>query len=291
MKILVIHEPGPLGQHLLNRLRETSLDVTPLLISQPADVALDELSSWIPGDCDLVLNALSMDDPELAERQPEAARHRLSAIPQVLAERAARDGIAMFQFSSCYIFDGRKQRPYIASNPGQPLGVMGQYQWECEQMLRTTLPRHLILRTGWSLRRFCEKVTRQVQPGEPLHLTGRCRGQPVAVWDQARVVVAIAQQLDCGAEAWGTYQYAGSETVSQYQLGLEIVEMLEREVQPVLVDETAPWMELEPANAVLNCQKIRHTFGIQQQSWRHSLPEELGWPRQHNNNDQEQLTP
>ncbi len=280
-----------MGQQLLSRLRETSLDVTPLLISQPADVALDELSTWIPADCDLVLNALSMDDPEQAEQHPETARHRLVDIPQVLAERAARDDIAMFQLSSCYVFDGRKQRPYIASNPGQPLGVMGQCQWECEQMLRTTLSRHLILRTGWSLRRFCEKIIQEGRPGVPLHMTGRCKGQPIAVWDQARVMVAIALQLDCGAEAWGTYQYTGAETVTQYQLGLEIAELFERDLQPVLVDETAPWTDLEPDNAVLNCQKIRHTFGIQQQSWRHSLTEELAWPRQHNNNDQEQLTP
>lgn len=290
MKILVIYEPGLLGQQLLRRLRETSLDVTPLLISQPADVALDELSSWIPEDCDLVINVLSMEDPEQAEQHPDAARHRLLDIPQVLAERAARDDIAMFQLSSCYVFDGRKQRPYIASNPGNPLGVMGQCQWQCEQMLRATLSRHLILRVGWSLRRFCEKLITEAEPGEPVHMTGRCKGQPLAVWDLARVVVAIVQQLDCGAEAWGTYQYAGQETVSLYQLGLEIAEQLDPESRPLLVDETASWNELEPVNAVLNCQKVRHTFGIQQQSWRRSIGEELAWPRQENNNDQETLT-
>ena len=102
-------------------------------------------------------------------------------------------------------------------------------------------------------------------------MSGRHFGQPVAVDDRVRVVVAIMQQLGCGAEAWGTYQYAGADPVSLYKLGLEITTTMPSAQRPHLIDEEASWQRLEPANAILNCKKIRHTFGIQQRAWRDSL--------------------
>ncbi|TDT37815.1 dTDP-4-dehydrorhamnose reductase [Halospina denitrificans] len=270
MKILVIYEPGAFGQSLLERLNQTGLNITPLLLSRPAELALDQLQSWLEPDFDLVVNAITMDDPELAEQQPEESRVRLYDIPTALAQRAAFHAVAMLQLSSCYVFDGRKQQPYIASNPGNPLSILGQCQWDTEQFLRSNLPRHLILRTGWSLERFVEKVT--TYPGsDPMHMSGRHFGQPTDVSDRVRVVVAIMQQLSCGAEAWGTYQYAGADPVSLYKLGLEIAATLPSGKQPHLIEEEAPWLRLEPTNAILNCKKIRHTFGIQQRSWRDSL--------------------
>lgn len=270
MKILVIYEPGELGQSLLERLNDTGLNITPLLLSRPAEVALEQLQSWLEPDFDLVVNAITMDDPEKVALEPERSRACLYEIPTALAERAAFHAIAMMQLSSCYIFDGRKQQPYIASNPGNPLSLLGQYQWDTEQFLRSNLPRHLILRTGWSLERFVDKVTAEPLD-ESLHMSGRYFGQPVAAEDRVRVMVAIMQQLECGAEAWGTYQYAGADPISLYNLGLEIAATLPSDKRPHLIDEEAPWLRLEPANAILNCKKIRHTFGIQQRSWRDSL--------------------
>lgn len=270
MKILVIYEPGELGQALLERLDGAGLKITPLLLSRPGEVALDQLQSWLEPDFDLVVNAITMDDPERAEGQPELSRTCLYDIPTALGERAAFHAIAMMQLSSCYIFDGRKQQPYIASNPGNPLSLLGRYQWDTEQFLRSRLPRHLILRTGWPLQRFVDKVV-TCPPGESLHMSGRCFGQPVAIEDRVRVMVAVIQQLECGAEAWGTYQYASADPVSLYNLGLEIAATLPSGERPHLIDEDASWQRLEPANAILNCKKIRHTFGIQQRSWRDSL--------------------
>lgn len=262
----MVYEPGELGEALLSRLDAAGLEPTPLVLSRPSDVALDQLQSWVEPCFDLVINAITGTDPEQAEQAPEETRHRLHDLPVALAQRAAFHAIAMMSLSSCQIFDGRKQQAYIASNPGNPLSVLGRCQWDCEQALRSRLPRHLILRVGWSLARFMERVSRH-DPARTLYLSSRYQGQPTTWPDCARVMTAMVQQLDCGAEAWGTYQYAASETVSLYDLGLALLDQLPGNQRPHLVDEEAPWMRLEPANAVLNCRKTRHTFGVQQLSW------------------------
>ncbi|MFV8571746.1 sugar nucleotide-binding protein [Marinobacter sp. SBS5] len=275
MHVLVVHDYGPLGRVLLDRLRASHLRVSPLLISDPARVDLHALANWIPDDTDLIVNALWLGDPEQAESDREATHEAAFSLPLALAGHALDRGMAMLQLSSCYVFDGRKQDAYIASNPGQPINELGRWQWECEQALRSQLPRHIILRTGWSLARIAKKVYENSANPETLPLPGRCQGQPVAVKDLARVMAAIIMQLDCGAEVWGTYQYAGAEEISLYELGLSIADMPGIPEGIRVVDETPDWGYLEPVNTTMVCTKIRNTFGIKQLPWRRWLEEEF----------------
>lgn len=275
MHVLVVHDYGPLGKVLLERLRETSLHVSPLLVSNPANADLSALENWIPEDTDLIVNALWLADPEAAERDPEGAHKTAFSLPVAIAEYARDRGMALFQLSSCYVFDGRKQGGYIASNPGQPVNELGSWQWESEQALRTLLPRHIILRTGWSLSRFIQKVRASTATNETLALPGRCVGQPVAVRDLARVMTAVIQQLDCGADVWGTFQYAGAEDISLYELGIAIAGLPGIPEDLHVVDDMPAWGALEPQNTALICTKIRNTFGIKQFPWRSGLVDEM----------------
>lgn len=275
MNVLVAHDYGPLGRVLLERFRKTSLQVRSLLISEPAEADLSALDDWVPEDTDLIVNALWLTNPEVAEADPEGIQHAAFTLPVALAEHARERGIAMLQLSSSYVFDGRKQNAYIASNPGQPFGQLGNWQWECEQAVRTILPRHILLRTGWGLGRFIQKLKTTAQSNAVVELSSRNVGQPVGCRDLARVIVAIVQQLDCGAEVWGTYQYAGAEEISQYELGLAIMSMPEMPEAVRVVDKAPAWASLELQNATLGCTKIRNTFGVKQVPWRTALNEEL----------------
>lgn len=275
MKVLVVHDKGVQGRLLLNRLKRTHLPVTPVMISDPGHLAVSDVGQWIPQDTDIIVNAMWLTDPEPAEADPEQTRHRAFSIPMALAEHAAARGMAMLQLSTSYVFDGRKQSAYLASNPGNPTGQLGVWQWECEQVLRTVLPRHILLRTGWGLQRFIRKVHESVLGATQLQVSGRHRGQPVASDDLARVITAILLQLDCGAEVWGTYQYAGAEEISQYELALAIAGLPEFGNAARVVDALPSWAAVEPENAALGCVRIRNTFGVKQQPWRTALEQEL----------------
>ena len=280
MNILVVHDNGVLGRLLLKRLAGTHLEITPLLISDLSNLDLSTVEQWIPAGIDVIVNAMWLTDPEPAEADPEQARTKAFSLPMALAEHAAAHDMILVQLSTSYVFDGRKQSAYLSSNPGNPIGQLGIWQWECEQVMRTVLRRHILLRTGWGLQRFIGKVVEAVDHDGALCLSSRHRGQPVAASDLARVISAILMQLDCGAEVWGTYQYAGAEEISQYELGLAIADLPEVDGQGEdravhVMDEQPAWGAVEPANAILGCTKIRNTFGVKQLPWRTALAEEL----------------
>jgi dTDP-4-dehydrorhamnose reductase len=275
VNVLVVHDYSDLGRLLMAGLKESPVSIRSLVIRDPGSVDSQALEEWIASDTDLIVNAFWHIDPELAESDSEDTHQWTFSVPVALAEHARAHEMAMFQLSSCYVFDGRKQSAYITSNPGNPFSQLGNWQWECEQAIRTLLPRHLILRTGWSLERFIAKIAASVKFGGNVELSSRHRGQPVAVRDLARVLQAIIKQIDCGAEVWGTYQYAGSEEVSHYDLGLAIVQVLPERKSAHIVDKVPDWAKLEPTNTTLGCTKIRNTFGIKQRPWRSSIKEDV----------------
>ena len=84
----------------------------------------------------------------------------------------------------------------------------------------------------------------------------------------------MLQQLDCGADGWGTFQYAAAGEATLYELGQAILSELAISSAPVLVDDAEPWTRLEPENATLGCHKIRNTFGIKQLPWQDAIADE-----------------
>ncbi len=275
MHIAVVHDNGLLGRVLLERLKKTSLQVSPVLVSRPEMLKPRDAGACLPQKADVIVNLLQQFDPQPAEQDPEQTRHLVFSLPLAFAEHARAQNMALLQLSSGYIFDGRKTSAYISTNPGQPFSQLGCWQWESEQAIRALLPRHLLLRTGWMLERFVRLLLGHCTEREPLALSSRYRGQPVPLNDMGRVITGVLQQLDCGAEVWGTYQYAGAEEISLYELGLAISPQLEPDCSVHVVDAQSSWMKLEPENTTLGCVKIRNTFGIKQQAWRHALAEEV----------------
>jgi|GEM_PF-192879 len=273
--VLVVHDYSILGELLLARLKQTRLGVTPVLVSDPARLEMSAIPEWVPAGTDLIVNALWLADPENAAQNATAVGGACSEVPRALSDIARERDIPLMQMSSSYVFDGRKQTAYITSNPGKPFTLLGSWQWETEQYLRANNPKHLILRTGWSLTRFIRKVLSGLDNPAAMQLPSKHVGQPVTSDDLARVIVAMILQLDCGAEVWGTYQYAGAEEISMYDLGLAIAEIGGWRKQLSIIDDNPDWAELEPENSQLGCLKIRNTFGIKQLPWRTGMLKEI----------------
>jgi dTDP-4-dehydrorhamnose reductase len=96
------------------------------------------------------------------------------------------------------------------------------------------------------------------------------RFSPTPAEDAARVMLAIAHQVDCRANAWGTYHYCALQAVNQEQFVEGFLQQA-GELDPVL-QKTLKNLELklqdsEPpyiANSALDCSHIMATFGIKQ---------------------------
>jgi dTDP-4-dehydrorhamnose reductase len=101
---------------------------------------------------------------------------------------------------------------------------------------------------------------------------------PTPLADVARVVSGMLDQLDCGAPAWGAFHYHSGDAASCYEFAEVVLAAaaqywdLGGERVHLQAAGGEPWGGVYP---LLNCQRIRDTFGIQQLPWRRAIPELL----------------
>lgn len=226
-----------------------------------------------------VINAASYSNLSKAEEDEEAANLcdliNTEGVSK-LAEVCASLDLPLIHHSSSSVFDGEKLRPYEEEDETGPESRYGLSKWYGERAVRETLDQHIIIRTDWLFSVYRDHFFR-------LHIDA-CkekqghtevmdhRFSPTAAADAARVFLAVAEQVDCQAQVWGTYHYCALQPMSEAQF----VNAFLREAMdydPALKKlEDAIEIAVRPAeppyiaNTALNCQKIMETFGIKQRS-------------------------
>jgi dTDP-4-dehydrorhamnose reductase len=221
----------------------------------------------------------AIGDIELAEHDASVAQrcHEWNTvIPAVLAEVASTVGVPLIHHSSSLVFDGAKVHPYSEEDSVSPQSCYARAKWEGEQAIRKVLMEHIILRTDWVFsvehsqffQRYIDACKKQ--QGQLTILQNRFSPTPAS--DVARILVGIAQQLDCGADGWGTYHYCAQQPLSQEAFVEQILQEAARyddalaQELPKLQIGKQPVVLPYIANSVVNGKKLFETFGIKARS-------------------------
>ncbi len=221
---------------------------------------------------DIVINSLGwLDGPSEADMSllVQAASNLASAVFPL--------NLPVIQFSSYRVFGGDNRSSHAEQDSTSPTSASGRAFLEAEQAL-AALPRHIVLRLSWVLssrgENLLTRLLKQMLDAEPVSVNARMRGAPTAVSDVARVAVALAKQISCGAENWGIMHYCSGDACSQADFADQVshslvqLDVLEKSAE-IRALEASP--ETEPVSAVLSCERIRDAFGVQVRSWRPSL--------------------
>jgi len=98
---------------------------------------------------ELILNAAAYTAVDRAESEPEVAARVNGVAPGVMAQEARRLGAMLVHYSTDYVFDGSKKRPWVEDDPVNPLNIYGRTKLIGEQEIAEAGCRHLIFRTSW----------------------------------------------------------------------------------------------------------------------------------------------
>lgn len=280
MKLLVVGGDSLTGMALQSLLAEQKVEHKVLTgadlnLLQKMDVA-KAVSQYAPHQ---IINVASYSNLELAEKDSAAARlcdEQNSLIPAVLAEVCGHLNLPLLQHSSSFVFDGLKLHPYVEEDSANPVCRYGRSKWYGERAIRDALPAHVILRTDWvfseqSLGFFQKHIDNcKAQKGKLEILNHRFSPTPAA--DVARVLLAIARQIDCIADVWGTYHYCAQQPMSQeafVEQFLQEAARYDEELAPLVSKLQMSKLPVQLpyiANSVVNGQKLFETFGIKARS-------------------------
>jgi len=145
-------------------LTRQDLDITD---ARAIDRVLDTLQPWA------LINAAGYAGIKKAELEPQACLAANSIGSVRLATACAKRGVAFLNFSSDWVFDGRKTIPYVESDPVAPLNVYGHSKAEAERGVLRVHPASLIVRAGaffgpWDAANPLTRVLGQLLSGGPV---------------------------------------------------------------------------------------------------------------------------
>lgn len=280
MRLLVLGANSQLGVALTRLLQTQGVEFQALATSElnllkQADV----VKAVIRISPTQIINVATYSNLEKAENDPEAARECDIVNTRgvsTLAEVCKHLNLPLLHHSSSFVFDGQKVHPYAESDETNPACRYGMSKWYGERAIRDALPLHIILRTDWIFSRdrpnFFQTHIEACKRSKGKHEVMNHRFSPTPASDVARVFLAIARQVDCVADVWGTYHYCALQPMSQehfveqflHEAGKYDPELAA--VLPQLQITKLPVHKPYIPNTVLSTQRIFETFGIKQRS-------------------------
>jgi dTDP-4-dehydrorhamnose reductase len=288
LKLFVVGANSPTGKHFIEILRKRRIPYfapsrTQLFPENAVGIA-KMVTDY--GPTQLVNLADFISGNHSALRRAETVEYRCrevnTLLPATLAEISNHLNVPMLHLSNAYVFDGEKKLGYNENDDPNPLGVYGRATLEGERAVAEHNS-HIIIRSGWLFGRWkrglIKSWIRAAKKNDGQVSVTRRRFSPTHTGDLASAILAVCQQVDCGANVWGTYHYSGLETKREsefvqqclkyaashdediYQL-LDSIKLVERESRTP-----------EIVNSTLSSKKIFDTFGIKQRTWHGHLQE------------------
>jgi dTDP-4-dehydrorhamnose reductase len=103
---------------------------------------------------DLIINAAAYTAVDKAETEVKMAFAVNAKAPELMARYAVEHGSTLLHYSTDYVFDGAKERPYIETDLRNPLGVYGKSKAAGEEAIEiifsnSSQGQYAIFRTSW----------------------------------------------------------------------------------------------------------------------------------------------
>lgn len=146
MKIAIIGADGQLGSDLVKILEGN--DVFPLFYPD-FDITKPERTKNILSQLSLefVINTAAFHRVDECEDDPVSAFEVNALAVRNLALICQELDLVLVHFSTDYVFDGKKETPYVEEDPPHPLNVYGVSKLAGEYFVRTILKSFFLIRT------------------------------------------------------------------------------------------------------------------------------------------------
>ncbi len=292
MRILIFGPSGQIGYELATNLRDNNA-VTKVITAgrSDADIIMDPLDNakleqlFLEIKPEIVINAIAYTAVDKAESEQEQVFLLNVDLPSALADHCEKTDSLLIHYSTDFIFDGCKTTPYKEDDQTQPLSVYGRSKLAGEKAIQISSCKSLILRTSWVYghrgNNFMLTMLRLGRERASLSVVDDQIGSPSSSHDIALATIELCQQYIHNPENFhtntGIYHLISTGSTSWYGFAKAIFKQAAlheslciEKLQPITTEQY-PVDAKRPAYSVLDCEKIKKTFGIALPDWQDSL--------------------
>lgn len=223
----------------------------------------------------LVINCAAYTDVDGCETDRAIALAVNGDGPGNLAQACRECNAKLVHISTDFVFDGKKDMPYLPDDPTGPLSVYGESKLAGETAVRQNLEDHIIIRISWLFgkhgKNFVATIRRLARERESLEVVNDQVGSPTYAADLAQAIFHLVK-----VDAIGTFHFCNEGICSWYDFAIEIVRQsnLPAKVRPVGSDKF-PRPASRPGWSVLDTAKYRQTTRRSIRPWQDALADYL----------------
>ena len=179
----------------------------------------------------------------------------------------------MLHISTDYVFDGKKQTPYLETDPTNPINIYGASKLKGEKNIKEICTKYFIFRTSWLYSQyghnFLKTILRYAEEGKPLTITTEQTGTPTNANDLAKVLLQVIAQ---DSTNYGVYHYSNSGETTWFGFAEEILKQSEK-LKDANLAKTNHYRTFaaRPAYSVLDNTKAQNTLKVKYIDWQESL--------------------
>ena len=275
IKILVTGGNGQLAQCLKDIVKNDSeLDVDFQDLPYLDITDKQQLESYfLKNEFDYCINCAAYTAVDLAEEQSNLAYAVNAEGPKNLAEVCKKYQVKLIHISTDFVFDGKKQTPYVETDMPNPLGVYGASKWQGERNIQEGMETYFIIRTSWLYseygNNFMKTMLRLSETRDEISVVSDQIGAPTYAGDLAEVLIKI---ILSSSTNYGVYNYSNSGAISWYDFAAEIFKLFGKtiELKPIKTEDY-PTEAKRPKYSVLEKSKLISVFDTLIPYWRDSL--------------------
>jgi dTDP-4-dehydrorhamnose reductase len=194
-----------------------------------------------------------------------------------LAKFSKKYGRILVHFSTDYVFDGKKDNPYLESDSPAPLNVYGKTKWQGEKLIVAENPFFYLIRTSWVYgprgNNFVKTIIGSLKTRPKIEVVKDQIGGPTYTGDLASFALEI---LGKRVEP-GIYHFSNEGTTSWFGFAQEIQNqtgLISCEIAPVLSENVFRPAQ-RPANSRFDLSKSSKAVGHGFRPWQEALKDYL----------------
>lgn len=255
-KIVILGGRGMLGSDLAAVCERQGLE--PVVLDLPQfDITNREQLSDAVANAQVIVNCAAYTNVDGAESESGPAHKVNAEAVGQLGALARRADAWVLHVSTDFVFDGRSDKPYVETDPPNPINTYGKSKLAGEQLLAQSGCKHCILRVEWTYgasgNNFVTKLMQRARTDKTLRVVDDQVGSPTATTEVSKVICAL---LDKRPE--GLFHFAAAGYVSRYEMAKFIIDKLRMAVE-VTPCKTGDFRSpaARPLNSRFDCSKIQ----------------------------------
>ncbi len=291
-KILIFGSGGQVGSELCSLLSDSDYEITAVDRGQcdlaNAGSAAKLIASTEPN---VVINAAAYTAVDKAESEPLLAHQLNASAPSEMARTCAERGALFVHYSTDYVFNGNNTRPWIESDPVDPINVYGKTKADGELGVIGSGAAAFIFRTSWVFgshgANFVRTMLRLGAEREELSVVGDQVGSPTWSRSLAELTLHTIRKftkddstidLEPARRVRGVYHATGGGVATWHGFAEAIFEEGRRRGLPLKVKNVRAIGSAEylsaakrPKYSVLSNERLGQELGFRLADWRDAL--------------------